>query len=196
MTQRPGGREASLRGREPRRKRGQLRADAPGHAPFPGAIKVIIPGNPFLRRHAPTSRKALARQLSVCLKMRSRMIGWRQCADCKKELPDEFYRGESPQCRACAREAELRNPAIKVANGIVAQPREAWAVDLLKRISAHSDRNPTKTSLAISRSAAGSSRFCALAHAAFALFAQTALLALFRLFLGQNLPKTRRNTRF
>ena len=47
-----------------------------------------------------------------------------------------LFREDSSQCRICARKEKLRNPAIKLANGIVAQPREAWSRDILRRIGA------------------------------------------------------------
>ena len=55
--------------------------------------------------------------------------GWRQCTGCKKELPVECYRGEDPRCRACAREGVYR-----IAAGVIAQPREQWAKDLIARL--------------------------------------------------------------
>jgi hypothetical protein len=64
------------------------------------------------------------------------MLGWRICEGCKKELPEEFYRGDSPHCRTCAQKPEQRNPVVKVAPGVVAAPMEPWAFDLLKRIGA------------------------------------------------------------
>ena len=68
--------------------------------------------------------------------MRFAMLGFRQCEACGKELPEELFRVDNSQCRRCAREAEMRNPAVKLAQGITAQPKEAWALDLLKRIGA------------------------------------------------------------
>jgi hypothetical protein len=62
------------------------------------------------------------------------MLGWRQCAGCKKQLPAELFREDSPQCRICARAAEQRNPVVRVAAGIVAAPREQWAKDLIARL--------------------------------------------------------------
>jgi hypothetical protein len=62
------------------------------------------------------------------------MLGWRICEGCKKELPEEFYRGNSPHCRTCAQKAEQRNPAVKVARNVIAQPREQWAKELIARL--------------------------------------------------------------
>jgi hypothetical protein len=55
------------------------------------------------------------------------MLGFRQCEGCKRELPKELFREGNPQCRICAREAEQRNPVVRIAAGIIAQPRERWA---------------------------------------------------------------------
>jgi hypothetical protein len=62
------------------------------------------------------------------------MLGFRECADCKKELPEELFREDSHSCRLCARKAEQRNPIIKIADGITAQPRERWAKELIARL--------------------------------------------------------------
>ena len=59
------------------------------------------------------------------------MTGWRKCAACGKELPEECFRVGDSECRQCARALRCR-----IANGITAQPKEAWALDLLKRIGA------------------------------------------------------------
>jgi hypothetical protein len=58
---------------------------------------------------------------------------WRQCLNCKK-LPEELFREDSPQCRICAREAEQRNPVVRIANGVIAAPREQWARELIARL--------------------------------------------------------------
>jgi hypothetical protein len=64
------------------------------------------------------------------------MAGWRECAGCKKELPEELFREDSPQCRICVREG--KQPAApqvyRIANGIVAAPREQWAKELIARL--------------------------------------------------------------
>ena len=52
------------------------------------------------------------------------MVGWRECAGCGKELPEELFREDNPQCRICARKEKLRNPVVKPAPNVVAQPRE------------------------------------------------------------------------
>jgi hypothetical protein len=64
------------------------------------------------------------------------MLGFRQCGACKKELPEECYRNESPQCRTCAREEKQRTeaPTYRVADGVIAQPRETWARALIARL--------------------------------------------------------------
>jgi hypothetical protein len=36
----------------------------------------------------PHKRKGLARLLGICFENAIAMIGWRQCAECKKELPE------------------------------------------------------------------------------------------------------------
>ena len=54
----------------------------------------------------------------------------------QRELLEEFFRPGDSLCRACAREAEKRNPAVKLARNIVAQPREAWAQRMLHSIGA------------------------------------------------------------
>jgi hypothetical protein len=59
------------------------------------------------------------------------MAGWRQCAECKKELPEELFREDSPECRTCARALRCR-----VAPGVVAMPKEAWARRVLHTIGA------------------------------------------------------------
>jgi hypothetical protein len=64
------------------------------------------------------------------------MLGFRQCARCKKELPEELFREGSPQCRTYAREAEQRNPVVRIAASIVAAPREQWAKELIARLQA------------------------------------------------------------
>jgi hypothetical protein len=60
--------------------------------------------------------------------------GWRQCAGCKKELPEELFREDSPQCRICARKEKQRNPVVRIARGITAVPRERWAKELIARL--------------------------------------------------------------
>jgi hypothetical protein len=62
------------------------------------------------------------------------MLGFRQCEGCKRELLEELFREGSPQCRTCAREAEQRNPVVRIAPGILAAPRERWAQDLIARL--------------------------------------------------------------
>jgi hypothetical protein len=76
------------------------------HAGGTPACNVIVAGNP--RR--PDTREGLAPHRGVCLKMRLQLVGWRQCPNCKK-LPEEFYRGDSPQCRIHAGEEEQRAAA-------------------------------------------------------------------------------------
>ena len=66
--------------------------------------------------------------------MRFAMVGWRQCEGCKRELPEELFREDSPQCRTCAREAEQRNPVVRIAAGVVAVPREQWAKEVIARL--------------------------------------------------------------
>ena len=61
------------------------------------------------------------------------MVGWRECAGCKKELPEELFREGSPQCRICARKEKRRNPVVRIARGITAVPREQWARALIAR---------------------------------------------------------------
>jgi hypothetical protein len=56
------------------------------------------------------------------------MVGWRECAGCKKELPEECFRGD-PRCRVCVREGVYR-----IAPGIIAAPREQWAKELIARL--------------------------------------------------------------
>jgi hypothetical protein len=74
---------------------------------------------------------AAARRL---LEMRIAMVGWRECAGCKQELPEELFHEDSQQCRICARKEKVRNPVIKIAPGIVAAPREQWAKELIARL--------------------------------------------------------------
>ena len=57
------------------------------------------------------------------------MTGFKLCEACGKELPVECFREGSPECRSCAR-------TCRIAHGVVAQRKEAWAVALLKRIGA------------------------------------------------------------
>jgi hypothetical protein len=66
--------------------------------------------------------------------MRFAMLGFRQCAACGKELPEELFREGSPQCRICAREEEQRNPVVRIAPGIIAAPREQWAREAIARL--------------------------------------------------------------
>jgi hypothetical protein len=58
------------------------------------------------------------------------MLGFRQCAACKKELPEELFRGDSLCCRQCAR----AGAQVYIARGIVAEPKEKWAKELLARL--------------------------------------------------------------
>lgn len=64
------------------------------------------------------------------------MVGWRECAGCKRELPKELFREDSPQCRICEREEKQRAEvqAYRVAKDITAVPREEWARALLARL--------------------------------------------------------------
>jgi hypothetical protein len=67
------------------------------------------------------------------------MLGFRQCAACGKELPEECYRNDDLRCRVCAREAkqaEQRSaaPAYQIAKGVIAAPREQWARELILRL--------------------------------------------------------------
>jgi hypothetical protein len=52
------------------------------------------------------------------------MVGWRECAECKRELPEELFREDSPHCRRSAREEKQRNPIVRIARGVIAVPRE------------------------------------------------------------------------
>jgi hypothetical protein len=60
--------------------------------------------------------------------------GWRECAACKKELPQEFYRGANPRCRVCVSEGREPPQTVRIAAGITAKPTEAWAQKLLDRL--------------------------------------------------------------
>ena len=64
------------------------------------------------------------------------MVGWRQCAECKKELPEELFREDSPQRRICAREEKQRTEVqvYRIAKGIIATSREQWAKELIARL--------------------------------------------------------------
>ena len=59
------------------------------------------------------------------------MVGFRKCAKCEKELPEEVFHKGSALCRWCDRETDCR-----IAPGITAAPREQWAKDLLARMRA------------------------------------------------------------
>ena len=59
------------------------------------------------------------------------MVGFRKCARCKKELPEEAFPKGDRLCRRCQRETDCR-----IAPGITAAPREQWAKDLLARMRA------------------------------------------------------------
>jgi len=59
------------------------------------------------------------------------MRGFRKCKRCGKERPEEVFHADSALCRWCERET-----VVRIARGIVAQPREAWAKDLLARMRA------------------------------------------------------------
>jgi hypothetical protein len=64
------------------------------------------------------------------------MVGWRKCAGCKKELPEECFREGDPFCRVCAREEKQRTEAqvYQIARGIISVPREQWARALIDRL--------------------------------------------------------------
>jgi hypothetical protein len=64
------------------------------------------------------------------------MVGWRQSQSAEKNLSEEFFREGSPQCRTCAREEKKRADAqvVRIAPGVIAQPRERWAQDLIARL--------------------------------------------------------------
>jgi hypothetical protein len=47
---------------------------------------------------------------------------------------EQLFRDGSPQCRPCAREAEQRNPVVRIATGIIAAPRERWAKEVIARL--------------------------------------------------------------
>jgi hypothetical protein len=90
-------------------------------------------GQPGARRFSPDTRPGLAPRLAVCLQCGSpcSVLGDARAAtkNCRKS-----FREDSPQCRICAREAEQRNPVVRVAAGVVAAPREQWAKDLIARL--------------------------------------------------------------
>ena len=66
--------------------------------------------------------------------MPAMIAGFRECPECGKELPEECFRGNASRCGVCQREAEERNPAVKIAAGIIDAPRERWAKELLARL--------------------------------------------------------------